>query len=257
MLQQQQQQQQRSSQGKQICNLWTCAQFALPKCHPKKVAQWLRIDWKHLNILDRIVNPSTTTRWRDQGQREKPALSWWCMVRAFLVYLRPDWGLVAIGECQRVTHATLRITHTNAQHTAYHAHTYTSTLSMTRNGRSFRRCVEENVDNFPVFQRCGYYDDCNQEFLYAALWMYVGFWDPNKDQRSWSTRSYCYYYYYLHPCIKFTSSELSAFILRVHFHMHIEKSLRKLVYQSRLWFWISMEKRKNYLSVFKIIEMKK
>lgn len=208
------------------------------------MAQWLRIDWKHLNILDRIVNPSTTTRWRDQGQGEKPALSWWCMVRAFLVYLRPDWGFVAIGECQRVTHATLRITHTQMHNTLTCTHciprTHTNTLSMTRNGRSFRRCVEENVDNFPVFQRCGYYDDCNREFLYAALWMYVGFLVPNKDQRSWSTRSYCYYYYYyLRPCIKCTSSELSAFIPRVHFQLHMEKSLRKLVYQSRLWLWMN------------------
>lgn len=165
------------------------------------------------------------------------------MVRAFLVYLRPDWGFVAIAECQRVTHATLRITHSQMHntlshtHTAYHAHT--NTLSMTRNGRSFRRCVAENVDNFPVFQRCGYYD-CHREFLYAAIWMYVGFRDPNKEQRSWSTRSYCYcYYYYLRPCIKCTSSELSAFILRVHFQLQMEKSLRKLVHQSRLWWWMN------------------
>lgn len=45
--------------------------------------------------------------------------------------------------------------------------------------------------------------------LYASI--YVGFRDPNKE----IARSYCYYYYYyLRPCIKCTSSELSAFILQ-------------------------------------------
>lgn len=126
-------------------------------------------------------------------------------------------------------------THTNAQHTQTHTHciprTHTNTLSMTRNGRSFRRTSTISQSSNDV----GTTTATENSYTLPYECLYVGFRDPNKEQRSWSTRSYCYcYYYYLRPCIKCTSSELSAFILRVHFQLQMEKSLRKLVHQSRL-----------------------
>lgn len=166
------------------------------------------------------------------------------MVRAFLVYLRPDWGFVAIGECQRVTHATLRITHTHKCTT--HSHTYTHTLHTTHTHTQthflWQEMVAVSVERrqFPSLATMWVLRLPPRILIRCHMNVYVGFRDPNKEQRSWSTRSY---YYYLRPCIKCTSSELSAFILRVHFQLQMEKSLRKLVHQSRLWWWMNRNEK--------------